>query len=461
MLDGLEATEIKLSELERTRRIDSEFFLKENLVIAKRISELKSIPIAQAASVSDGNHFEISSRFQDKGIPYYRGQDVVSNFFIEQSDAICIDENTFWEPHLLRSHLKREDVLLSIVGTIGAVSLVSEDKPATCSCKLAILRPNVINGSYLGAFLLSKYGSNQVKKFVRGAVQTGLILEDFDQIHIPLPSRNFSSRIQSIIRTAHKRSEQARMSYSEAESLVLSQLGLKDLKLPEHNVDVKPFSQSFASTGRLDAEYYQPKYQSVLSILGRSGKRVGDVAGLARERFNPRGLIAFDYIEIGNLAENGLAEAERVPIEETPSRAQWIVRPNDVITSTVRPIRRLSALIEQDQDGFVCSSGFAVLRPKRIDPEVLLVFLRTPIISEILDLHTTASMYPAISTEDLLKIPIVLPSAKLCSEIVRRVRSSRNENRESKRLLQVAKHAVEIAIEQNEATALEFIEASG
>ncbi|MGA7933059.1 MAG: hypothetical protein WCA35_05890 [Kovacikia sp.] len=85
---------------------------------------------------------------------------------------------------------------------------------------------------------------------------------------------------------------------------------------------------------------------------------------------------------------------------EAPSRAQWIVRKDDVITSTVRPIRRLTALIERNQDGYVCSSGFAVFQPAKVQPEVLLVYLRLPIICEILDLHTTASMYPAISTNE-------------------------------------------------------------
>ncbi|MFN6473188.1 MAG: hypothetical protein RMY36_026460 [Nostoc sp. SerVER01] len=65
-------------------------------------------------------------------------------------------------------------------------------------------------------------------------------------------------------------------------------------------------------------------------------------------------------------------------MEEAPSRAQWIVKTNDVITSTVRPIRRLSALIEPEQNNYICSSGFAVLKPTKIEPEVLLVYLRSP-----------------------------------------------------------------------------------
>jgi len=47
-----------------------------------------------------------------------------------------------------------------------------------------------------------------------------------------------------------------------------------------------------------------------------------------------------------------------------------------------------------------------VLEPKTIAPEVLLTYLRLPIICELMDLHTSASLYPAISERDLLKLPI-------------------------------------------------------
>jgi len=133
----------------------------------------------------------------------------------------------------------------------------------------------------------------------------------------------------------------------------------------------------------------------------RVEKTIGDVVSLARRKFIPKAGVPFNYIEIGGLTSEGEAYSESLDGADAPSRAQWIVHPQDVITSTVRPIRRLSALIEPSKAGYVCSSGFAVLRPTNIEPEVLLTYLRLPIICELLDLHTTASMYPAISEERL------------------------------------------------------------
>ncbi len=154
---------------------------------------------------------------------------------------------------------------------------------------------------------------------------------------------------------------------------------------------------------------------------------------------------------------SGTVESKSIPAEEAPSRAQWIVKPDDIITSPVRPIRRLSALIQPEQSGFVCSSGFAVLQPKDIEPEVLLTYLRLPLVCELLDLHTTASMYPAISTTDILRIPISLPDGKSRQAIAEKVRESFVARKRAQAMLDTAKRAVEIAIEESEAAALRFL----
>ncbi|MCC6972287.1 MAG: hypothetical protein IT434_18895, partial [Phycisphaerales bacterium] len=97
MLEGLEVSVVALSNLERTLRVDTEFYTKENLSIEKFLKKSKFSKLTDLVKVSDGNHMSISEKFLDKGIPYYRGQDI-HNLFIENSSPICIDEQTFNEP---------------------------------------------------------------------------------------------------------------------------------------------------------------------------------------------------------------------------------------------------------------------------------------------------------------------------------------------------------------------------
>lgn len=86
-----------------------------------------------------------------------------------------------------------------------------------------------------------------------------------------------------------------------------------------------------------------------------------------------------------------------------------------------------------------------------------MIYLRSPIVCEILDLHTTASMYPAISAENLLKIPITLPKESTRQKITEKVMESRKAREQSKQLLEIAKTGVERAIETDEATATAWI----
>ncbi|MBL8880193.1 MAG: hypothetical protein JNG88_13830, partial [Phycisphaerales bacterium] len=234
-----------------------------------------------------------------------------------------------------------------------------------------------------------------------------------------------------------------------AEARLMEALGLDRLDLSPQKCYTRRF-RDLEAEARFDAEYFNPKYQRVIKKLRAGGRTLADVAPLAHRPFDPalrpKGSI-FRYIEIGSLTGDGEAEAETLDVADAPSRAAWIVKPGDIITSTMRPIRRLSALVRDDQDGCVCSSGFACLTPKPgtdgIEPEVLLTYLRLPIICEILDLHCTASMYPAIPEDRLMHIPIILPDTKARKAVVTKVQEAMTARAEAARLLEQAKKTVE------------------
>ncbi len=118
--------------------------------------------LSSICKVTDGNHSKISEQFADSGVRYLRGQDL-TDFFISDSSPIYIPEEIFNK--LRRSHIFHEDVLVSIVGTIGMVSIVAKhfDK-LTGNCKIAILHPEKIDPWFLAIFLFSKYGQDQNSK---------------------------------------------------------------------------------------------------------------------------------------------------------------------------------------------------------------------------------------------------------------------------------------------------------
>jgi type I restriction enzyme M protein len=459
LMDGLEAVELLLSEAVSNNlslRFDAEFFQKEYLNVVQILNRSKTQFLSQVARKIDVGHVgSMVSEYAESGILMLQTRNI-DEFFVNTEECQRITQG--FHQQLRKSQVQKGDVLIARSGSFGKASIYL-DSEVINSADIIIVESDQkkINSFYLVGFLNSKLGKSQLFRFASGGLQGHVNLTILENLLIPDLRTDFQNFLELLIRYSYKIRKQSKEIYNQAEDLLLSELGLKNWQPMEETVAVKSFAESFLSSGRLDAEYYQPKQQKVMSIMRQSGLCIGDVVSLAKQKFQPEQEGTFNYIEIGNLSGEGFANSEVVVMEEAPSRAQWIVKTNDVITSTVRPIRRLSALIEPEQNSHVCSSGFAVLKPTQVEPEVLLVYLRSPIVCEILDLHTTASMYPAISTEDLLHIPITLPEKKTRQKITEKVRESRKAREQSKQLLEIAKTGVERAIETDEATATIWI----
>ncbi len=187
---------------------------------------------------------------------------------------------------------------------------------------------------------------------------------------------------------------------------------------------------------RLDAEYYQPEYLELVDNLNELGAvSIKEIAINPKRKFKPKKGELFQYIEISEVdLSSGEYNKMEILGENAPDRAQWIVKRNDVIISTVRPIRNAVSLIREDTKNLVCSSGFAVLKSEKIEPEYLFVYLKSKPIVELLDRKTTATMYPAITTEDILETKIYLGDKKFRDEIKNNIIEVQKELENSKLL---------------------------
>ncbi len=456
LLDGLEIAELTLSEVLEDNlsfRCDSEYFKKNYLETIERLKQLNAETLG-SLTPNIIHPTEILRIYEESGIQIMLAQNVRDNRFDFSNSAFM---NALKRYELANNKIDYDDVVLTRSGAnFGQTACFKYNHEMFACADVLVLKKGFLASGYLSTYLNTKYGRGLLDRGSYGMAQPHIAPPYLKTLFIPR-FQKIEKIADGLVSQSVDKLGQSKSLYAEAENLLLDELGLHDWQPSEEQIAVKSFKESFLQTGRLDAEYFQAKYQMMLALLGRSGKRICDVADLAKDRFEPSRVDSFEYIEIGNLSGDCSTESETIYAADAPSRAQWIVQTGDVITSTVRPIRRLSALIENDQQGFVCSSGFAVLRPKNIAPELLLVFLRAPIICEILDLHTTASMYPAISTDDLMAIPIPEFSNHLAVAVTEKITQSRLAKQESKHLLDVANRGVEMAIERDEATAMQWM----
>ena len=119
----------------------------------------------------------------------------------------------------------------------------------------------------------------------------------------------------------------------------------------------------------------------------------------------------FSYVDIGNVdAVNGIVAEESYLFENAPSRARRIVRDGDTIVSTVRTYLRAIAPIREPEDHLIVSTGFAVVRPREVEPDYLSFALRSPYFVETLVSRSTGVSYPAINASEVGTIAITIPA---------------------------------------------------
>ena len=460
-MDGLEAVEIKLSGLERTNRIDSEFYRKENLIVLDVLKKTKHAPLTDSFYVSDGNHMSISDDFRQNGIRYYRGADIY-NFFIEEATPVCISEEMFNRPVMKRSHLAKDDILMSIVGAIiGNIALVRTDEKQTCSCKLAIFRPRKgVDSITASVYLKTRYAQNQIQKFRRGAAQTGFLLEDADQIVMPEFSDDFRKIIVKTISKMNEIMQKATTAYSNAESRLIASLGMENFTPSNEPVAVKTFAESFGASGRLDAEYYQQKYKDMLVRLsGFRCKRLGSIVFI-KKSIEPGsdyyGDDGVPFVRVSNITKFDIQEPEiKIPANLTDLRPK-----KDTILLSKDGSVGIAYKVENDLD-YITSGALLHLTIKQdVLPDYLSIVLNSMVVQLQAERDAGGSVIQHWKPSEIEEVVIPILDVDVQQQIAADVQKSFDLRHQSERLLDVAKRAVEIAIEDSEKAAMVWLERS-
>lgn len=118
-----------------------------------------------------------------------------------------------------------------------------------------------------------------------------------------------------------------------------------------------------------------------------------------------------EYIEISGVdAIRGISETTVIPFGNAPSRARRRVADGDVLVSTVRTYLRAIAPVINPPTNMIASTGFAVIRPRHIEPSFLgFMFQAEFLIAEIIARSVGVS-YPAINASNLMRLDMAVPS---------------------------------------------------
>ena len=463
LLEKQEISEVNLNDLEFSWRIDAEYYQKHFLAFEKLLraeswkylSDLSSFLIGPFGSAFDTENYLEIGKYR-----YVRGQDV-KPFILKDDDLRFIPEDDFIR--LGKYALKENDVLVSVVGTIGNACIVQpKDIPAIFSCKSSVVRIHQGHSpAYVLTYLNCSYGKSLLLRKERGALQKGLNLDDLKSTIIPIFTDELEKHIEKIFWTAQKLLQKSKDVFTYAGQLLLQELGLTDWQPDDESVATKTFAD-FQNSGRLDAEYYQPKYDEYLAKVKSYSGGVSTLANHFEQNkaTTTFSLPQYNYIEIGDInVGNGEANFNLVQTEELPANAKYVIQQGDILISKVRPYRGAVSIIDFEPQDVIASGAFTILRENgAIRKEVLSTLLRTPLYKDWLLKWNVGSSYPVIKDEDILNLTIPVIKQEIQDQIAEKVQESFALRKESKRLLDLAKHAVEVAIEQGEDAAMNLME---
>ena len=264
-------------------------------------------------------------------------------------------------------------------------------EPLAVNEHVFICRPNrdVINPRFLFYWLWSEEGWAQIRTCYQGSTIGGINRSFIQKVTVPLPPLCEQKRIAALLNQQMAYVEKARKA---AEEMLEAAQALPGAFL----------RQAFPAHG--DA-----------LPAGWKWTKLGDVCNKIKTtdpKRNPDN--QFIYVDISSIDRS----VKRITTpsvrkgKDAPSRARRIIHKGDVLVATTRPNLNAVALVGDDLDGQICSTGLCVLRPdgRWLDSNYLYRYTtHEPFVTALTEM-VNGSMYPAVTDKHVMGQQIPLPS---------------------------------------------------
>ncbi|MFH1841081.1 MAG: restriction endonuclease subunit S [Candidatus Shapirobacteria bacterium] len=442
---------IQKSQLEGARRLDAEYFQPEYLSLEKNILETKLFKKwgelkGEFITGPFGSEFNIENYTSDNEYRYLRGKDV-KPFFVLNDDNVYMPKDDF--DRLKKYSLRENDLLLSVVGTLGNVAIVSKnDLPSIFSCKSTIFRAGELNALYLLAYLNSKYGRGLILRNARGQVQTGLNIEDLKSLMIYIPPLEKQNEISIFVEESRKLLSQSKDYYLRAEELLLEELGLKDYKI-EDDLFYEVNLSELRFAHRADPEYFQPKYSRLIqAIKNKNAKPLGDLVSMkkgfepGREAYQEEGKV---FIRVSSVSKFGIEEKDQKYLsEDNYQQLKQSFEPKVgeiLLTKDATP--GVVYTIKEPVSGIISGGVLRLKAKSEIDPEFLSLYINSVAGQMQVEQDSGGSVIAHWKPEQIKSLLVPVLPKNTQQKIADLVKKSHEARKKSKELLEEAKRKVE------------------
>jgi restriction endonuclease S subunit len=430
-------------------RIDAQFFTPEYIESLEKINQFRIETLGNISErIFDPPH--TAPEFVDKSdFEMIMIENITLNGIEGNFRAIS---ETCHKDIFKNSHLEGNELLVSRVGnssgTFASVFPCYKEKNVSGNISIIKLKDEIIDKEYAFAYFNSNVGQNSIKRNIANTARKFLTISNIREFQIPIPSPEIQKYIGDKVRKAEELREEAKRLKKEAEEILNKELNLKDVEFYIKQTNNKKYSwtESIEIEGRIDSEFYKPKYR-YLSKLNNMFE-LSYYYKISKKRINKNIDRKIKYIDLSSV--NNIIEPSDFNTKELPSRAQFLVKEDNLIISTLKGSNKIS-IIPQHLNDSVCSTGFIVIASKsHLTTEYLYLVFSNKVFNMQIERYSTGSIMSGVNHDDFNKMLIpVISNKKIIDTITDKIRKHFRLLYYSKQLVQEAKQDVEDLIEGN------------
>jgi type I restriction enzyme S subunit len=122
--------------------------------------------------------------------------------------------------------------------------------------------------------------------------------------------------------------------------------------------------------------------------------------------------LPFQYVDVSSISNRTFEIVETTEIlgKNAPSRARRRIKAGDVLFATIRPTLRRIAVVPEELEGQVCSTGYFVFRTKpEVNSRFLYYYLFSDYFMGAMEMLQTGASYPAVNDSQVRQQQISFP----------------------------------------------------
>ncbi len=449
---------IQKSQLEGAHRLDAEYYQPEYLELEKKLNSVKTKTIEGISkSIVSFGAYSLTSHieWEESGVPYVNVGDIHDGY-IDTSNIKHISEKV--DGILKKSRVYNGQVLLTMAGTIGNAA-VAHNLSGHMNANQAIAKITLaeISPYYLAAFLNSNYGLLQTRREIVSSVQANIFLGPIKKLRVPIFSKEIIEEIESKYRDFLSTLERAQSLYFQAENLLLEELELSSFaKATEdkQNFSVVMLSEIKAA-GRMDAEYFQPKYQKILSLIrANGGIALGELATIKKgiepgsEAYQEEGKL---FIRVSSISKDGITDKDQKYLNDAlhqKLKKDYEPKVGEVLlTKDATP--GIAYAMKEPIEGIIAGGVLRLKLKENIEPEYLALVINSLVGQLQAERDAGGSIIAHWKPEQIKNLLVPILSKLTQQKIAELVRHSHEARIRAKELLEEAKHRVEKMVENS------------